>query len=129
MWPALLEVPRPAYRGHKLPSVMPASLPSPGDDPAASAAALSASPVLFTGDDGEAARGFMAAMWSREQSITQDVVAAYLAAQATGERLPSPGTASDQSMIAGEAQFVEATSALSTGLDQFDLIMGGWVQQ
>ena len=105
------------YRGPKAADVMPAALPGPAGLPPSDA------PMLFTGDDPEAARKLMAAMWARAAPITDAVAAAYAAAQAGGS--PAPASTEGQS-IASEAEFVEATGALARGLFQFDLAMGGW---
>lgn len=55
------------YRGPKAPDVLPAELPTPGSLPPSDA------PMLFTGDDPEAARRLMEAMWARAVPITDAV--------------------------------------------------------
>lgn len=58
------------------------------------------------------------------------MLAAYLAAQASGQQVPtgaSPTNTSGgggQAAIASESEFVQATSALARGLHQFGLTMG-----
>ncbi|KAL4428467.1 hypothetical protein ABPG75_002556 [Micractinium tetrahymenae] len=112
LWPALLDVPQERYRGPKAPGFEPEGLPGPPGIPP------SAAPMLYTGEDPEAARQLMQAMWARAASITDAVMAAYLAAG------PDAPTSTENSSIASEAQFVEATGALARGLVQFDLSMG-----
>lgn len=55
------------YRGPKAPAFEPENLPGPPGIPP------SAAPMLYTGDDPEAARQLMAAMWARSSSITDAV--------------------------------------------------------
>ncbi|KAL4858934.1 ABC transporter A family member 5 [Chlorella vulgaris] len=114
LWPALMEVPRVEHRGPKVPAVMPEALPSPGIPP-------SDAPMLFTGDDPAAAQQLMQAMWGRGQSITDAVLAAYVASQAGGSAVP---TSTEGQRITSEHDFVEAAAGLSRGLYDFDLTMG-----
>ncbi len=55
------------YRGPKAPDFEPGGLPGPAGIPP------SAAPMLYTGDDPEAARQLMEAMWARQSSITDAV--------------------------------------------------------
>lgn len=112
LWPALLDVPQERYRAPKAPGFEPGGLPGPPGIPP------SAAPMLYTGEDLEAARQLMEAMWARSSSIADAVMAAYLASG------PGAPTSTENASIASEAQFVEATGALARGLVQFDLSMG-----
>uniref|UniRef100_A0A1D1ZSY0 ABC transporter domain-containing protein n=1 Tax=Auxenochlorella protothecoides TaxID=3075 RepID=A0A1D1ZSY0_AUXPR len=99
LWPALLSVPAP---------------------PAAGAAASGnvVQPLLFTGKDQELATQLMASMWSRPDTISAAVAAAALSSSAGG------GASLPSSAPTTEAQFVEATAALASGLHQFGLVLG-----
>ena len=59
--------PQERYRGPKDAEVMPASLPASASLPPSDA------PMLYTGQDSEAARQLMDAMWARDTPITQAV--------------------------------------------------------
>ncbi|EFN55401.1 hypothetical protein CHLNCDRAFT_23609, partial [Chlorella variabilis] len=96
LWPALLEVPQEQHRGPKAANVMPAALPTPPSIPPTDA------PMLYTGADPAEAQRLMEAMWGRAASISDAVLAAYSAAQAQGEAVP---TSTEGQAISSEHDF------------------------
>ena len=116
LWPALLQVPREEYRGTKFPELDPSAAPSVDSTMDGSA------PILFTGSNRTEAEALMQAVWSREISITDAAMAAYINAQATGDFDFSSST--DTLPLASESDFVDAAGALSRGLYEFGVIMG-----
>ena len=94
---------------------MPAALPTPPSIPPTDA------PMLYTGADPAEAQRLMEAMWGRAASISDAVLAAYSAAQAQGEAVP---TSTEGQAISSEHDFVDAAGGLARGLYDFDLRMG-----
>jgi hypothetical protein len=115
LWPALLQIPHEAYRGPKFPDIEPAGISSPPYDPQTTTI------MLYTGDNATSAGELMESMWARSRTLTNAVLATYMAAQTNGQNLP---VASMDHSIANESDLVEGTTSLSEGLYYFGLVMG-----
>lgn len=115
LWPALVQIPRQAYRSAKYPEIDPGGIPPPPILPP------DATNTMYTGQNMDVAAQLMNSMWSRAQTITDAAVNAYLRAQATGQQVPS---STENSTIASESDFIEAAGSLTRGLYEFGLVMG-----
>lgn len=104
------------YRGPKYPSYEPQGVPNP-EVPATD------SGMLYTGDNMAVAARLMESMWARNTTLAQAVVAASTRAEAAGLDIPET-TENAPDLTSDEESFVDATAALSRGLNEFGLVMG-----
>lgn len=120
LWPALLQIPTEENRGTKFPEIEPDAIPAA--DIYAESIGQHSAPWLFTGENLAETQSMMDSLWSRDASITEAAMTAYIEAQAAGDLDLASST--DRYSIASESDFVDAAGALSRGLYEFGLVMG-----
>ncbi|DBA85812.1 TPA: hypothetical protein ACH3X1_005364 [Trebouxia sp. C0004] len=112
IWPALLQLPKDQYAGDA-----PQALNASGNP-----LNISSAPLLYTGNDRATADALMSALFAREQSLGATAAAVYQSSGANSSQ--STSFASTSSAASANDDYFAASSAISQGLAELQLIMG-----